>query len=150
MNRHPSDAEIIEALRRKGFKATAQRIAICRQVLASGEHPTAQRIYEEVKRTHPTVSLATVYKTLDVLEELNLVQELAVVKSEGRFDPNMEPHVNIACSRCGRITDLEDGKLRGEIEELARKARFTLTGESIILYGVCEKCNGKSRAKIAE
>ena len=72
-----SDTSIISALRRRGFRATSQRIAICRFALGSREHPTAQRIFTEVRKVHPTVSLATVYKTLQVLKELHLVQELA-------------------------------------------------------------------------
>ncbi len=72
------DEAIIEALRKNGYKATSQRIAICRFALRGRNHPTAQRIYGEVKSVHPTVSLATVYKTLHVLKRLGLVQELAV------------------------------------------------------------------------
>jgi Fur family peroxide stress response transcriptional regulator len=68
-----SDSAIINALRKRGYKATSQRIAICRLVLSNREHPTAQRIYREMKRLHPTVSVATVYKTLRVLRELRLV-----------------------------------------------------------------------------
>ena len=60
-----SDVAAIEAPD-KGYKATPQRIAICRIALYSREHPTAQSIYNEVKKVHPTVSLATVYKTLQV------------------------------------------------------------------------------------
>jgi Fur family peroxide stress response transcriptional regulator len=71
-----SDAAAIEALRRKGYRATPQRIAICRFALHSRDHPTARRIYNEVKRVHPTVSLATVYKAIQVLKELDLIQEL--------------------------------------------------------------------------
>jgi Fur family transcriptional regulator, peroxide stress response regulator len=69
-----SDAATIEALRIKGYKATPQRIAICRIALHSREHPSALSIYDEVKKVHPTVSLATVYKTLQVLRDLDLVQ----------------------------------------------------------------------------
>ena len=81
-----SDASAIEALRGKGYKATPQRIAICRIALNSRDHPSAQQVYHEVKRIHPTVSLATVYKTLEVLRDLDLVQELNFPKGQARFD----------------------------------------------------------------
>ena len=85
-----SDASAIEALRNKGYKATPQRIAICRIALNSREHPSAQQIYNEVKKVHPTVSLATVYKTLQVLRDLDLVQELNFPKGQARFDSYMK------------------------------------------------------------
>jgi len=64
------DASIIKALRGKGYKATPQRIAISRFALRDHHHPTVQRIYSEVKKVHHTVSLATVYKTIQLLKEV--------------------------------------------------------------------------------
>jgi len=137
-----SDATIIEALRRKGFKATSQRIAICRYALNSREHPTVQRIYTEVKKAHPTVSLATVYKTLKVLMGLHLVQELVFTETETRYDSNMEPHLNVVCLRCGKVSDAGDqiGKI---VAKAASTARFTVTGQRLDLYGICESCGKK-------
>jgi Fur family peroxide stress response transcriptional regulator len=68
-----SDSFIIKALRGKGYKATPQRIAIGQFVLHNHAHPTAQRIYSEVKKVYPTVSLATVYKTVQILKEADLI-----------------------------------------------------------------------------
>lgn len=69
---HDSDSFIIKTLRGKGYKATPQRIAIGKFVLHNHAHPTAQRIYREVKKVYPTVSLATVYKTVQILKEAGL------------------------------------------------------------------------------
>jgi Fur family transcriptional regulator, peroxide stress response regulator len=77
-----SDASAITALRSKGYKATPQRIAICRIAFNSRAHPSAQQVYDEVKRIHPTVTLATVYKTLEVLRDLDLVQEINFPKGQ--------------------------------------------------------------------
>ena len=77
-----SDASAIETLRKKGYKATPQRIAICQFALNSRDHPTAQQVYDQVKKIHPTVSLATVYKTLEVLKSLDLIQELIYPKGK--------------------------------------------------------------------
>jgi len=82
INRLGSDASAIEALRSEGYKATTQRIAICRIALNSRTHPSAQQVYEEVKKIHPTVSLATVYKTLEVLRDIDLVQEINFPKGQ--------------------------------------------------------------------
>ena len=132
---------IIDALRKKGYKATSQRIAICQLVLSSREHPTAQRIYRDVKRLHPTVSLATVYKTLQVLGELGLVQELAFTQGEARFDSNVSPHFNVVCLQCGSVSDVNGQAIRREVAKAASRIKFTVTGQRFDVYGVCEKCD---------
>jgi Fur family peroxide stress response transcriptional regulator len=144
---HPgsSDSSIIGALRKKGYKATSQRIAICRFALRNRDHPSAQRIYNEVRPVHPTVSLATVYKTLHVLKELRLVQELAFPESETRFDSYMEPHANLVCRKCGSISDVDDPVTREMVTRVAARARFTLIGQRLDIYGTCEKCNRRTK-----
>jgi len=140
-----SDAAIIEALRKKGYKATSQRIAICRFAVRNRDHPTAQRIYGEVKLVHPTVSLATVYNTLHVLNELRLVQELPFAEGETRFDSYVQPHANLVCRGCGRISDVDDPVTREMVARIAAKARFTLTGQRLDIYGLCERCGRKNK-----
>jgi Fur family peroxide stress response transcriptional regulator len=136
-----SVATIIQALRSKGFKATPQRIAICRYALNSREHPNAQKIYREVKKTHPTVSLATVYKTLEVLKKIGLIQELTFAQEQTRFDPYLEPHINLVCSRCGAIVDIEDVAVHELIKRVAAAARFAPSSQRLDVYGICEKCS---------
>lgn len=139
-NYQKSDVAIIEAFRRKGYKATPQRIAICRFVLGSREHPSVKRIYDEVKAIHPTVSLATVYKTLQILKELGQIQELGFPHGESRFDPNMKPHINLVCMKCGNIQDLDDHIAQEIVERVASVTKFTATGQRLDIYGICEKC----------
>jgi Fur family peroxide stress response transcriptional regulator len=143
------DKAIIEALRKKGYKATSQRIAICRFALRGRNHPTAQRIYGEVKPVHPTVSLATVYKTLHVLKRLGLVQELAFPESETRFDSYAQPHANLVCQGCGNISDVDDPVTREMVARIASRAKFTLTGQRLDIYGLCERCSERKRIRPA-
>jgi Fur family peroxide stress response transcriptional regulator len=140
-----SDASIIETLRKKGYKATTQRIAICRFVLHSRDHPSAQRIYSEVKKVHPTVSLATVYKTLQILTEQGLIQELGLPESQARFDSYVEPHINLVCLQCGRIQDFDDSAAREMVERVTAKAEFMRTGQRIDIYGMCKTCRGRTK-----
>jgi Fur family peroxide stress response transcriptional regulator len=141
----PSDAIIIDALRKRGYKATSQRIAICRFALRSRDHPSAGRIYKEVKEVHPTVSLATVYKTVHVLKELGLVQELAFPEREARFDSYLEPHLNLVCQQCGSIGDAEDSFAREMVRKVAARMGFTPTGQRIDVYGICRKCGKRTK-----
>ena len=135
-----SDSTIVDALRRKGYKATPQRIAISRFVLRNRNHPTVQEVYNEVRQTYPTVSLATVYKTLSFLTELGLVQELPFAHGETRFDSYVEPHVNLVCRRCGKVNDLENRLAQEIVRKIASTARFTPTGQRLDVYGLCQRC----------
>ncbi len=137
------DAWIIETLRKKGYKATTQRIAICRFALHDRDHPSAQRIYDEVRKVHPTVSLATVYKTLQILTEHDLVQELDLPGSQARFDSYVKPHINLVCTRCGNIQDFDDSAAQEIVERVAAKAEFTRTGQRLDIYGMCKTCRGR-------
>ena len=136
-----SDASAIEALRSKGYKATPQRIAICRITLNSREHPSAQQVYNEVKKIHPTVSLATVYKTMEVLRDLNLVQELNFPKGQARFDAYMNPHINLICVKCGKITDLDDLTSKEIANRVTVTTKFKPNGQRMDVYGTCQKCS---------
>jgi Fur family peroxide stress response transcriptional regulator len=97
-----------------------------------------------VKALHPTVSLATVYKTLQILRELGLIQELSFPQGEARFDPYMKPHINLVCTKCGSITDLEDRATQEIIERVATAAKFATLGQRLDIYGLCEKCRKKA------
>jgi Fur family peroxide stress response transcriptional regulator len=136
-----SDASAIEALRKKGYKATPQRIAICRFALNSRDHPTARQVYDQVKKIHPTVSLATVYKTLEVLKNLDLIQEINLPQGKARFDSYMKPHINLICLQCGNIVDFDEATAIEEIRKVAAAAKFKLKGQRIDIFGVCKRCN---------
>ena len=138
-----SELHIVEALRKKGYKDTPQRIAIFRFAMRDRRHPSARKIYEEVKAIFPTVSLATVYKALQTLEELGLIQELSFPQGQARFDPYMKPHVNLVCTKCGNIQDLDDRSTREMVERATSTAKFTPTGQRLDIYGICEKCHKK-------
>jgi Fur family peroxide stress response transcriptional regulator len=143
-----SDASAIEALRSKGYKATPQRIAICRIALNSRKHPSAQQVYDEVKKIHPTVSLATVYKTLEVLRDLDLVQELNFPKGQARFDSYMNPHINLICLQCGNITDLNDFTTKEITRKVAAATKFKPSGQRIDVYGTCQKCSNTKQKEL--
>ena len=140
-----SDALIIETLRKNGYKATTQRIIICRFALHSRDHPTAQRIYNEVRKMHPTVSLATVYKTLQILTEHGLIQELDLPQSQAKFDSYVEPHINLVCMQCGNIQDFDDKTAQEMVERVTIKAQFTRTGQRLDIYGICKTCQDRTK-----
>ena len=139
------DSTIIKTFRNSGYRATPQRIAISRYILRNHEHPTAQKTYQEVKKTHPTVSLATIYTTIKILKETGLICELNLPQSQTRYDPNIEPHVHLICLRCGSITDWMDPIMEKLVKNISRKANFTVIGSSFDLEGICESCDRRAK-----
>lgn len=134
------DKKIISVYRENNLKVTPQRIAIAKYVLNNSEHPTAKRIYQEIRRAHPTVSLATIYVTLKVLKEVGLLQELNLPDGQSRFDPNLEPHAHLICEKCGDITDWEDPLLSELVSNISDNAHFIVSASGLNLNGVCRKC----------
>jgi Fur family transcriptional regulator, peroxide stress response regulator len=139
------EASIIKALRGKGYKATPQRIAIGRFALCDRSHPTVQKVFSEVKKVHPTVSLATVYKTIQILKEVDLIQELSLPQDQTRFDSNMKPHINLVCTQCGNIKDLEDTEVQAIIAKVSVAEKFAPKGQRFDIYGTCQSCNRKEK-----
>lgn len=137
------DPLIIKALRGKGYKATPQRIAIGQFVLNNHTHPTAQKIYIEVKKVYPTVSLATVYKTVQILKEVGLIQELNLEKDQARFDPNMKPHAHLICLQCKSINDCTDSMISEIVDRMSNEANFSAREWNFDIFGICSNCRRK-------
>jgi Fe2+ or Zn2+ uptake regulation protein len=94
---------------------------------------------------HPTVSLATVYKTLQILTEHGLIQELDLPQSQARFDSYVEPHINLVCMQCGNIQDLDDDAAREIVERMTAKTEFKRTGQRLDIYGICKICRNRTK-----
>ena len=123
-----------------GLRLTPQRLAIAHEVLAQ-DHPTAAEVYDAVRVRFPTMGLATVYATLNVMVERGLLRSLAF-ENAVRFDANVEPHANLICTSCGRSTDYDgcDDVLRALRDRAASDAGFELEEHRLDLYGRCALC----------
>ena len=137
------ETKIINTFRNTGYRATPQRIAISKFILSNHEHPTAYKTYLEVKKTHPTVSLMTIYTTIKILRETGLILELNLPRGQTRFDPNIEPHAHLICLQCGRIEDWMDPIMRKLTARASADANFTVTEASFDLKGICSNCEKK-------
>jgi len=135
------DQQLIKKLRSKGYKVTPQRLAICKLLLSSKNHPSADQIYQEVKKQYPTISLATVYFTLDLLKDLGLVQELGFSDRSSRYDPNTSPHINVICPKCGRVYDYEAASVKKLWSQMVAEMSFTPLRQRLDIYIFCDKCS---------
>jgi len=132
--------QLVTKLRNSGYKVTPQRLAVCEIILSSKDHPTADQIYEKVKKKHPTMSLATVYQTLHLLSEIGLLQELGFSNSISRYDPDTSPHINIVCRKCGKIQDYKAESVRRLWTQIVGELGFEPIGQRIDIYRYCDQC----------
>ncbi len=137
---------MIETLRERGIRVTAQRIAVAEVLAAALDHPSAQDVFERVKRRLPHITRATVYNTLRVLSEKGLVQPLHF-RNGTRYDGNPLPHANLVCVRCGAITDAdidENDAITRLSTALAESSGFRIIGQRLDVYGFCPRCAAPS------
>jgi Fur family peroxide stress response transcriptional regulator len=135
-----SKERIMEEFRRKGFRATPQRIAIAQIVLNSKDHPTAEQVYQAVKKKYPTLSSATMYQTLHLLTEIGMLQELGFSDRGSRYDPNTSPHINIICRNCGKIQDYQAESVKKLWSQIIGDLGFNPIGQRLDVYRYCDKC----------
>jgi Fur family peroxide stress response transcriptional regulator len=132
--------EFIEILHKNGLKATPQRLEILNILTKSHAHPTVEEVYQNVKKKFPTISPATVYKTVQVLKEARKIQELPFYDEKTHIDGNVEPHINLICLKCKKITDLINPKVAEFVNHYSEKVDFKIEGQRIDFYGICKKC----------
>ncbi len=125
-----------------GLKATPQRILILQELLSRDDHPTAEAIYKAVKAVHPTLSFNTVYHTLQVLTEKEVINVIRPVVDAARYDPIPEIHGHFMCQRCKRIDNrlLEDPNLKKLDSELSASGKYWVVQRQILWVGLCEAC----------
>jgi len=140
-NEQEIDAQLtrfIDACRERGAPVTLQRLAIFRALLESESHPDADAIHKRLKGAYPTLSLGTVYKTLEMLQSLGLARAVSSPGPTRRFDGNQHPHHHLLCTRCGRLMDVELDRL-ADIA-LPEGLDFQVKDVSIQFTGTCADC----------
>jgi len=114
-----------------------QREEIYSVLKSTKSHPTAEWIYEQVRKVDPTISLGTVYRNLGQLCEQGKAITVAAADNKTHYDGCVDDHAHYVCEVCGRVFDLDDAV---ELpSELARK-EFTVTRSACVYYGVCKEC----------
>ncbi|HUS61839.1 MAG TPA: transcriptional repressor [Acidimicrobiales bacterium] len=133
-------AELTELFRAKGLKVTPQRQAIFRILHGATIHPTAEAVYAQVVNEMPTISLRTVYQTLNDLASMGEVHALDLGTGSARFDPNLDAHHHLVCEECGAVHDLYADF--GEVKVPAPEQHgFVIDSTEIVFRGRCAACN---------
>ena len=124
----------------KKLKLTPQRIAVYKYLKSTIEHPSAEVIYKAIQPEYPTMSLATVYKALKTLIEVNLVQEINVGEGNFRYDGNMCSHPHIQCLTCGRVDDISGICFSDLNDKIKPFTDYKIMENRVYFYGICNKC----------
>lgn len=129
-------------LRNKFLKVTPQRVAIYEYLLGTTAHPTAQTIYLEIKKQFPSISFATVYKTLNILRDADLILEFNVGGDCFRYDANAFSHPHFICRRCDEVSDLNIPDGIDNISQILSSANegYTIDHTDMYIYGTCKDC----------
>jgi len=134
--------EVTEKLRQNNLKVTPQRIAIYNALCESRSHLSAESIYNYLRESYPTISLATVYKTLSTFIDTGLIQELNTSDGISKYDIVNDPHPHFVCNICKTLYDLPELKSMENVRnEIKDSTNFEIITEQIFLYGICDKCN---------
>ncbi len=131
-------------LKESGLKYTKQREIVLKILYHSDTHFTPEALYMEVKRREPSlnVGIATVYRTLNLLEESGMVTSLSFGTAGKKFELANKPHHDhLICKNCGKIVEFENSIIERQQALIAKEHKFKLTGHLMQLYGVCEACN---------
>ena len=136
--------EILTKLRQRNCRITPQRIAILRAFLQSQDHPGVEKVYTEVKVNFPTTSLATVYKTVNLLKEIGEILEINFADRGNRYDGNQPyPHPHLICTECSKIVDPEVILLDQMTADITNSTGYRIDSHQVTYYGVCPSCQKK-------
>jgi Fur family peroxide stress response transcriptional regulator len=133
--------QLIARLKEWDYRLTPQRVVLVRLIASSKEHPNAAQLYEQIKARFPTMSLATVYKTLDLLKELDEVLEIGL-HGDNHFDAiRPYPHPHLICTSCQKIYDGElETPVQALVNEMEQVFGFQISRHQLNFYGLCPDC----------
>lgn len=139
--------DIIKILKEKGCKITPQRRAVIQSLLSLGKFPTAQDIYNDIKKVQPDVGLDTIYRNLNLLAELGVVNQISLPGKDTKvFELALgEHHHHLICIGCGEASCLDYCPVDEKGLQKAAGSEFEIVGHSLELYGYCRKCGGNRR-----
>jgi Fur family peroxide stress response transcriptional regulator len=132
--------EFIQLFQQLHLKVTPQRVAIYKELSNSDSHPTADDIYQIVKRQFPNISFDTVNRTLLTFVKVGVVDVVEIFGGAKRFDPNVTNHHHLHCVQCGKVLDFchrayDNLKVPENVEE-----QFQVISKRVVLKGICKEC----------
>lgn len=129
------------------LRMTNQREIILRELRESRQHLTADELYERVKKVMPRISLATVYRNLEVLSEAGIIAKLEISGRQKRFDYDVTEHDHICCMKCHRVDNLVLDREKLEAINWENQDGYSVKGYRLEVAGICPECQEKLKLK---
>ena len=129
-------------LKKEGLKLTPQRIAVLEEVVKSKKHRECEDIYRSINKKEKNVSLATVYRTLNVLVKNNFARKMDLGNGRYVFESKIDSphHDHMICLSCGSILEFVSEEIEAIQEEIAKKHKFIIQKHLHQFFGICKKC----------
>lgn len=147
-----NEEKVKDLLREKGLKVTSQRLMVLNILSAHGdEHLTVEEIYDLAKEESPEIGLATIYRTVQVLLELHVIEKVTFDDDFARYELNGEEtgsghrHHHAICTQCGKVYSLETDLLDTLEKQVFESLGFEVTDHEVKLYGLCSACRRKAQ-----
>ncbi len=121
-------------------RITHQREIILEELRSVTSHPTADELYDRIRKRLPRISLATVYRNLEWLSDQNLAQKLEIGGRQKRYDANTSLHYHVRCIRCGRVDDIHGEPLSHLEKTLDGTKGYEILGHCLEFQGICPDC----------
>jgi Fur family ferric uptake transcriptional regulator len=134
-------AELERELRARGYRLTPQRQLVLDAVRRLG-HSTPDALATEVQRIAPAVNITTIYRTLELLEQLGLVRHAHLDHGAPTYHPAEDEHVHLVCRSCGNVTEESAGLVADLVQRLAEERAFTVDVGHLTIFGKCGRCRG--------
>lgn len=136
----PDPTKVGELLRQRGNRLTPQRRAILGIIREHAGHLSADEIHDLARQEVPRLSLSTVYRTLELLKELDLVTELQLAGDHWRYEAQSQEHQHLVCLSCGKVVEFQCNHCRAVHQRLANEHGFSITGGRVEIFGYCDEC----------
>lgn len=136
-----------EFMAQKGLKSTQQREIILEEFLKTGSHLSTEDLYLKLRKKHPSIGYATVYRTLKLFSECGIAEERHFGDGQTRYErtTSEEHHDHLICTACGAILEFEDPRIEALQQQVALDHNFQITSHRLELYGLCAKCAQEGR-----
>jgi Fur family peroxide stress response transcriptional regulator len=133
-----------QSLRAAGIRVTPQRLAVYETLRESGDHLSAEALYQRVRQKQPGLSLATVYRTLEMLRDTGLAVEGRLGDDRNFYETNVEPHFHLVCLKCHVVEDLAPEQAVRLQREVMERSGYRIQRSRLEFFGVCRTCQTDS------
>ena len=130
----------MEQLDCSSLRITKQRQLILDELMGVTSHPTADELYQMVRKRLPKISLGTVYRNLEIMSDCGVIQKLDIGGTQKRFDANASTHYHVRCAKCGKVDDIEMSTNQNVEKEASKISNYKILRHRLEFTGICPDC----------